>query len=165
MASASQILAIYAALATRTVQVANSIAYGTKTPAIKNLHELPPTVESEQCPIRLLLPFGVIGTKAEGREHRFIAIGSTTKVGWQVVDLLLWRPVVEGLGLESVSADMVTYSAQYIKMFRENRTLGLGQVEMVGANFEMDAFEYPPDSGAWFWCVLVTLQINETLSG
>lgn len=165
MASASQIRTIYSTLATKTIEVASSVAYGTKTPQIFDLDELPAVVESAQLPARLLLPFGVVGSKAEGRDHHFIALGTTTKVQWQVVDLLLWRPVEEGIGIESVSADMVTYCAQYIKMIRENRSLGLSQVEIIGANFETDAYEYPPQSEIWFWGVLVTLQINETLSG
>lgn len=172
MASASQILAIYSALAGKSVAVDDSTAYGDITPPVWNLTALPgsvephsETVESAQCPCRLLLPLGVVGTKGEGRDHRFIALGSTTKIGWQLVDLLLWRPVEEGLGLETSAADLVTYIANYIKMVRENRSLGLGQVEIVGQNFEMDAFEYPPQSDTWFWGVLVTLTINETLSG
>ncbi len=165
MASASQIRTIYSTLATKTIEVANSVAHNTTTPQIFDLNKLSVFVESAQLPARLLLPFGVVGSKAEGRDHRFVALGNTTKVAWQVVDLLLWRPIEEGTGIESVSADMVTYCAQYIKMIRENRSLGLAQVEIVGANFEADAWEYPPESGAWYWGVLVTLAINETLSG
>lgn len=164
MASASQIRAIYSTLATKTIEVANSVAHGTTTPQIFDLDELPAFADSAKLPARLLLPFGVVGSKAEGRDHRFIALGNTTKLQWQVVDLLLWRPAEEGTGIESVSADMVTYGAQYIKMIRENRSLGLAQVEIVGANFEADVWEYPPQSNQWFWGVLVTLQINETLS-
>lgn len=165
MASASQIRTIYSTLATKTIQVASSVAYGTTTPQIFDLNALPEFSDSAKLPARLLLPFGTVGAKAEGRDHHFVALGNTTKLTWQVVDLLLWRMTEEGIDLSSVAADLVTYCAQYIKMIRENRSLGLGQVEIVGANFETDAFEYPPGSNVWFWGVLVTLQINETLSG
>lgn len=164
MASASQIRTIYSTLATKTVTVTSSVAYGTVTPQVFDLNALPQFADTAKLPARFLLPFGVVGAKAQGNDHRFVALGTTTKIQWQVVDLLLWRAVEDGLGIESVSADMVTYAAQYIKLIRENRSLGLAQVEIVGANFEADAFEYPPQSNTWFWGVLVTLQINETLS-
>lgn len=165
MASASQIRSIYAAVAALEITVSASVAHGTTTPTVYDLAALPDFADSAKCPARLLLPLATTGSKASGQDHHFVALGTTTKLSWQVVDLLLWRPIEEGIGIASVAADLVEYCAQYVKKIRENRALGLGQVEIITASLEPDAWQYPPESDQWFWGVQVTLQINETLSG
>ena len=60
MATASQIRTIYSTLATKTIQVESSVAYGTTTPQIFDLNALPDYVDSAKLPCRLLLPFALL---------------------------------------------------------------------------------------------------------
>jgi len=162
MPSASVIRTIYSTLASKTISVTNSVAYGTKTPPVFDLDALPDYVDSAKLPCRLLLPFGT--AKAEGRDVHFIALGNTNKVTWRVIDLLLWRQVEEGIGVNSVAADLMTYCAQYIAMLRANRSL-VAQTVIKSVNLTPDMWEYPLGSGIFFWGVECALDIDEVLSG
>jgi hypothetical protein len=162
MATASQIRTIYSTLATKTIQVESSVAYGTTTPQIFDLNALPDYVDSAKLPCRLLLPFGT--AKAEGRDVHFIALGNTAKATWHVIDLLLWRPVEEGIGVNSVAADLMTYCAQYVAMLRANRSL-VSQTVIKSVNLTPDTWEYPLGSGVFYWGVECALDIDEVLSG
>lgn len=165
MPSASVIRTIYATLASKAVTVSDSVAYGTKTPPVFDLAALPDYVDSAKLPCRLLLPFGT--AKAEERDVHFIALGNTVKATWHVIDLLLWRPVEEGIGINSVAADLMTYCAEYVAMVRAARggTNFVTQTVIKSVNLTPDTWEYPPGSGTFFWGVECALDIDEVLSG
>lgn len=160
----SDLRAIFAALAAKTIQVPNSVVYGTITPTVYDVDALPPKADSAQLPARWLLPFGVFPTEA--RDFHFIALGSTTKATWQISDLLLWRATSLGLGLSSDAADLVTYAGLYADMLRAFRKpLANGQAYIESVQIAIGIYEYPVQSGNFFYGCSCVLNIPEVLSG
>jgi hypothetical protein len=160
----SEIRDIFTALAAKTIQVESSKAYGTVTPQIFDLHQLPASAESAKLPARWLLPFGVFPTEA--REYHFVALGSTTKVTWQISDLLLWRSVELGLGLSSDAVDLVNYAGLYADMLRTfRRPVANSQTYIESVNLAIGIYEYPAQSGHFFYGCSCVFHIPEVLSG
>lgn len=67
-------------------------------------------IESADCPARLILP------STEGDEHTFTAgmTGTHMRVVWVIKDLLLYKPVEEGMGWLEVGYSLDDYCDSYI---------------------------------------------------
>lgn len=157
----SNLRTIYTNLAAKTVTVVSPV-HGSQTPPVRDLDELPAFVEAAQCPVRLLLPIGP--GRGESREGQFICLGTTGRSTWHVTDLLLWRPIEEGLSLESVAVDLVLYAAAYIEMLRTFRSPA-SQCILKEWQIVTGRFNYPSGSANWFFGVECSLDIEEVLTG
>lgn len=151
----SQILSIYAALALKQVSV------GGVAPDVFSLAQLPNTADTAATPCRLLLPVG--DNAGEGREVQHIAIGNTITVNWQIKDLMLWKPVAQGIGLREYAPVLVEYAGAYAEMLREFRAPTATDTVLEGANIQTGIFEYPSGSGKSFYGALCTLDVKEVI--
>lgn len=72
------------------------------------------------APMRMLL---VSAPTSEAEDTTFIAIGSgyTMRARWRITDRLFMKPVMEGLGLEDNTANLLGYIASYIDQIRTLR--------------------------------------------
>lgn len=160
----SVIREIFTALAAKSIEVPSSKAYGTKTPQVFDLHQLPPVPDTAHLPARWLLPFGVAPVQA--RDLHFIALGNTTKLTWQISDLLLWRSVQLGQGLASDAGDLVVYAGRYADMLRTFRKpVQSSQTYIESVNIAIGIYEYPVQSQKFFYGCSVVLNIPEVFSG
>ncbi len=160
----SSIRAIFTALAAKTITVTSSVAYGTVTPQVFDLHQLVPNPDSARLPARWLLPFGVFPTEA--KEFHFIALGNTVKMTWQISDLLLWRAAQLGQGLGSDTVDLVNYAGLYADMLRTFRKpVASAQAHIESVNIAIGVYEYPVQSGQFFYGCSCVFNIPEVLSG
>lgn len=160
----SDIRNIFTALAAKTITLTGSVAYGTVTPQVFDLHQLPPNPDSAKLPARWLLPFGVFPTEA--KEFHFIALGNTTKATWQISDLLLWRATQLGQGMSSDAVDLVNYAGLYADMLRTfRRPVASSQAYIESVNIAIGIYEYPVQSGQFFYGCSCVFNIPEVLSG
>lgn len=147
---ASDILGIYNAIATMPVPAANF------TPQVYPIARLPQTLSSADCPARLLLP---LGTSGENRSTTFQSVGRFMAVSWKITDLLLYKPLGKGSGVQDVAFDLLDYMRAYVEAAKQNRALGAGT--LVSLNFEAGVFTYPLGTNNVFYGVETTLVINE----
>lgn len=152
----SAIASIYSALAAKTVTV------GTVTPTIYSLASIPHNAATAILPCRMLLPMGNNPTGGDG--FRFIAMGSSAKVEWQVIDLLLWEASSQGRGIEDVAPDLLAYCGAYVDMLR-TFTAPTAQSHLVSANCVPGMYQYPAGAGNSYFGVLCTLVVEEALVG
>jgi hypothetical protein len=151
----SDILAIYDTL------VAMSVTVGSTTPTAYDLDQLPNAVRSAMLPVRLLLP---TESRGDAEEFMFVALGKTATVRWRITDLLLWQPVAQGRGLQDVADDLVTYAGAYLEALRDNRAPST-QSYVVSASASPGVYEWPGQSGNYFFGCECVVTIEEVLSG
>ena len=160
----SKIRDVFTALAAKSITVSNSVAYGTVTPQVFDLHQLVPNPESARLPARWLLPFGVF--PVEAKDYHFIALGNTVKMNWQISDLLLWRSMQLGQGLGSDAADLVNYAGLYADMLRTFRKpVATGQAYIESVNIAIGIYQYPAQSEQYYYGCSCVFTIPEVLSG
>lgn len=147
---------IYSYLAGQVISVAGII------PQAFDLSQLPNTVETAILPCRLLTP---MSPKGEARDGQFIALGQLTSVTWRLTDLMLWRAVASGIGLEDIAGVLVDYADAYLDMIRHHRSMGQAQCHVTGYRFVYGTFEWPDQSGRWYDGVSCELDIEEFKSG
>jgi len=152
----SSVLEMYANL------VAQDVSIGGKVVTAYNLESLPPSINTAKLPCRLLLPVGDMST--EGRDATFIAIGNTITVDWQIKDLMLYRPLGQGIGLHTFAGELVEYAGAYMDMAREFRAPSIFS-SLESANALPGIYEYPAGSGNLYAGVLCTLLIHEVING
>ena len=162
----SSVLEIYDALAAKTVSVASSVAYGTVTPQVKNLDDLPERVESSMLPCRLLLPLGGITEQDHSIQADVFGDNPASTYTWKITDLLLWRETELGTGIASVASDLIAYTGAYLDMLRSFRypttqDADTNQSVLVSARVLRGQFEYPARSGNWYTGVECVLTIEE----
>ena len=118
------------------------------------------TVDSADTPARIILP------STEGDEHRGVplGIGNTTRMEWTVKDLLLYRPVEEGLGWLDVGYDLDGYVDSYVAQLNAyNHSTATGgfcteQAEVLEYNFQVGTHTF---SNRTYYGVMVTLRIMQ----
>lgn len=103
----SAIRGLYAYLASIQIEFTSETGQSVSVGAL-DLHQLGNSVQSADMPKRLLLPVG----NQSANESQF-AICGNSEVEWVVCDLMLWRPVAQGIGLIDVAADLVRYTGAY----------------------------------------------------
>lgn len=146
---------IYTALAGKSVTVRG------QTPRVYQPSQLKDSVNTTMTPCRLLLP---LGTPMDGRDFQFIALGKTSEIAWNVVDLMLWKPTAQGLGLAEVSDIVIEYCAAYTDMLRTFRA-PTAQSYLETVLLVPGQFEWPVGSGKSYVGVEITLTIREINSG
>lgn len=152
----SAIASIYSALASQSVTV------DTKTPTVYSLAAIPKHVDTAILPCRLLLPMGNNPTGGDG--FGFIAVGTSAKVNWQIVDLMLWEVEAQGLGIEDFAPDLVAYCGAYLDKMRTFKA-PTSQSHLVSVNCAPGMYQYPSQLGKSYFGVLCTLTVEEALVG
>lgn len=90
--------------------------------------------------------------------------GSMMQVRYRVTDLLLWRALSAGAGIETDMSLLVAYKAAYYAAIRTNRKLGLTNVaidRIEGA--DAGIYEYPIGSGMMYSGVKIEMSIIEII--
>ncbi len=133
----------------------------TATPKIYGLSELPGNVASDNCPARLLLPFGA--GENEGSMIEYTS-GNNAFINWKIVDLFLLRPAGSGEGIHTAADVTVAYARQYIKTSILHRFLDdAHMLEIKAVTAKPGVIEYPSSSGQYFHGCLCTLTIREAV--
>lgn len=154
----SKLIDIYDAIEAKTVTTTSG-----KTPTVYNLDALPKSISTAILPCRLLLPIG--NESGDGREGKFVAIGTSMTVDWQINDLMLWQSSQQGLGLEEFAPEIMDYCAKYMDMVRTLKAPTTTDTSLELVSVTPGMYEWPIGSGKWFSGVLCQLTIKEHLHG
>jgi hypothetical protein len=154
----SQLPAIYAALASAPLTV-DGISVTARFGAT-----LIDRAESAHLPARLLLPMGTArlgATVATPRTFaRGVAEGGVLEIDWTITDLLLWRGLAAGVGLQDSAAELVAYTAAYAPLVVGR--LRTPRWSVTEINFPaIGGVEWPPQSERWFLGVQAQVTIHE----
>ncbi len=135
-----------------------SVSVGSITPVVYYGSTLPGSATTAQTPCRLLFAANPEGKGAGGD---FVAVGTMISVNFQLSDLLLWRPVAQGIGRADVDHHLVEYVDNYNAMLRTWRNAGQSAAVVNSWQATPGVFEYPEASGQQWWGLLVVLTITE----
>lgn len=150
----SDLNAIYTALATHTIAMAN----GEQIPAW-NLDEVKAVVPSVSLPIRLLLPPGAAGDS--GIEAFEMVTLKKAQVIWRVTELMLYQTVGRGGGIQNIWARLTEYISRYVTYFSANRRL-TGTATIVNFRPTANVLQWP-EGGEWYHGVQMVLSVSETI--
>jgi hypothetical protein len=145
----SNLMGIYDALAAVQVPVNGVIV------PVRNVDELPASVESAQVPIRLLMPWG---ERTGQNAVSFVTLQGVGAADWTIVDLLLLRPAQAGK-LETASAAVVAYMRDYATAINMRRSLAGAPV--TGLRISAGVGTYPAGGAQQWFGVEVALTIRE----
>lgn len=158
---ASQLAAIYAALAGITVPI--TVDGDPLSVAAVGLSDLPQTIDSWRGPVRLLLP--VSAGRANGQIAKFHTFkGGASSAGvitvdWTLTDLFFLRPVGAGVGLEDAAPALIDYCAAYMGAIGPLRG---SQWSVTAVAFPiLGVFTWPEGAGKDYLGVSAQLTIRE----
>jgi hypothetical protein len=149
----NQINAIFSALEAMSVQVDGN------APAVYGLTGLPNTVASANLPARILEIMDNAAEMSAGT-HRTLSSTPGMAINWVLTDLLLYLPTAQGQGLVQVASSLVTYCGKYIDAIQVNEAL-IATASVIGLKVVPGRFEYPSDSGTFYFGAVATLTIKE----
>ena len=143
---------IYASIAALAPKVAS------KTIKVYPLTALPNSVPSSALPARLLLPVGA----GEGGSTNVTLLedDNHSLISWVISDLLLYKPVAQGIGLPEVGDVLVDYCEDYLKSLVDAR-LGFGLSSVTATP---GIYPYPAASGNEYYGVLIALNILDLIT-
>ena len=155
---ASQIAAIYDALAGKSLTV------GTTVVEAKDADEIPNSLSASDLPIRLLTPLITFGgtTMTTGDVWAKATVSAFTETTWTVNDVMYWRPIAAGVGVKAHAKNLVAYATQYMDMLKSDTALEALGVTKVDHTIAADVLNYPQGSTNWYYGVVCTLVIRET---
>jgi hypothetical protein len=152
------LLDIYDAIAAMSVTAAG------KTPNVWDVDELRDSVQTAHLPVRILLPHGTFSGGMGMQTFRPITLDSIHRGTWQIVDLCLWKPIGQGLGMRDIGAVLAEYCGAYATAL-VNRGRGTTQQSFItGWDITAGVYAYPEQSDVWFWGVRVVVQVDEIIS-
>jgi len=150
---ASVIDTVYANLDATTVNVSGTV------PTVYTLAELKEWTDIADLPCRLLLP---VNERNQASAFELNNFGHTqAEVTWRITDLLLWKNVNTETGLKDVAAELLEYSKEYLEMLLTFVPAAGSPAWFSNATSTIDIFEWPEDSGQYFWGVEVVLTLTE----
>ena len=120
-----------------------------------------------QSPVRILLPLRE-NDRAESAGGRSLGGGMLWK--WSITDVCLFALVPNsGSGIEHYIPRMIRYQENFIKtIFIDNRKLVKRQnypmIMPAGESLEMGLYEYPSNSGKWYFAVIAEYTVLEGVS-
>lgn len=152
----SQIEAIYAALADKTVTVDG------KTPPVYGLDNPIGTLTSAKLPVRILHPFG---NGSEGRNFAFDGMACIAQMTWTIVDFMAFQAVGQG---KPPTGAMIRYQAAYMDMLLTFKRAGGDtnpaiKAKLADARCQAGVYEWPLGSEEWWYGVQAVLNIEEVL--
>lgn len=144
---------IYAAIENMSVNVNGTTAN------VYGLTNVPSRVETAHLPLRAIVS---VGGNTQGQSVRLITLGGTPNLHktWAVQDLMLYKPVPQGQGLKEATPILITYIDDYLTAVRTNHQLTSGAL-ITDVRLEPGVYEHPPESGAMFYGVMVSLTVEE----
>lgn len=158
----SQLTAIYAAVAGRTIPV--TINGASVNVAAVTGASLPESVESAGMPIRLVTPASPGGRGAYQERHTFktsASAGGVVTVDWTIQDLFFLRGADAGIGLSDLAPVLTDYAAAYVA---DLGALVTSRWALTSIAFPaIGGFEWPAESGRYYDGVAVTLTIREII--
>lgn len=131
--------------------------------AVYEPDEFKRSVESADCPARILLP------STEGDVHvvRPAGYGQVMRMEWVVKDLLLYKPVEEGMGWYEVGYSLDDYIDSYCAKLQAANHSATGfcaeTAEVQSVEFNVGVFTYPVNGTRSYYGVMATLRITEVL--
>lgn len=155
----SILLTIYDDLEAMTVTYTDKDSVSI-TPTVYNLDEIPASVQTAHLPCRILLPIG----QGQGNNNVTILNGAGARGSWIVSDLFLLEASARDAGLYVQAPVLMRYVVAYAvalgKQFQfrhgaDNTSLTISSSIVPGM------YEYPSQSGAWFYGVKSTITIDE----
>ena len=133
-----------------------------KVVAVRGLDELQNQVTAADMPIRLLVPYGR-WWDVGGEDMTFIAFRDMSRLTWTIRDMMLYKPVRQGLGLADVAGPLARYAAAYVDTVTDNRQLT--NTAWVGQALVLPGvYEWPLESGNFYWGVEATIRAEEIVS-
>lgn len=155
--ASSDLVAIYAAIA------AMSVSAASQTPTVWDLDDIRDSLHTAQLPVRILLPSGNFNT---GGAATFapVTINSIAKGTWQIIDLCLWRPLGQGLGMRDIGATLAEYSGAYASALVARGRAVTHQSYITGCDITAGVYAYPDQSENLFWGVRCIVQVDEIIS-
>ncbi|MCA0455644.1 MAG: hypothetical protein LCI00_16835 [Chloroflexi bacterium] len=160
----SEIVAIYDTVEAMTVLVDGM------TPTVYGLTGIPNGVVNADLPCRILLDLAQGG---EGESMQFVTVnsgiggGGEQYIDWRINDLMLLKPLGLGIGSREVTQALIAYTSAYIDAVRSNRNLletDNNSASFTNLNVTPGTYEYPAESGHFFWGVMATSTIREIIS-
>ncbi len=124
------------------------------------------SIESADCPARILLP------STEGDVHTLTkwsgGFARTMRMTWVIKDLLLYKPVEEGMGWYEVAYDLDDYVDSYASALvgaqrGASGFCGTGPSTLESADWTVGTFTYPVGGTRSYYGVMTTLRIVEVL--
>jgi hypothetical protein len=156
----SVLLSIYDDLEAMAITYLNKDSVSTTANCL-NLDEIPSSVETAMLPCRILLP---VGQGASGSPNVAIVHGAGVKATWNITDLFLLEAAARDAGLYIQAPVLMRYVVAY------SEAMGVAWQFKHGWNVESlsitasvipGMYEYPSQSGTWFYGVKCDLQIEE----
>jgi hypothetical protein len=136
----------------------HSVVVGGVAPTVYYKGTLPASASTAQTPCRLVFTADPNG---KGSTGEFVAVGTMTSARFTLSDLMLWRPVAQGIGRANVDEYFIQYVDNYQAMLRTWRDAGQSAAVLNGWTATPGVFEYPEGSGMEWWGVLFVLTITE----
>jgi len=130
-----------------------------------DLHELKEKWERPDLPCRLILPMEEYNAVSAGVPEP-MSVGSTGVLGlmtWNVVDLMLWKEVGQGRGLQDHLPDMVRYAGQYIEQIM-NHTNPMPHMQLARVAPNIGVYEFPVGTDRKYYGVEVQLSFEEIIN-
>lgn len=168
----SRIRDLYRYIASVAVEFESPTTGGRTRATARDLSDLRNSEAAAEMPVRLLLPVSML----DGDEAQFATYGDGgAALQWRVTDLMLWRPLAQGMGLTDAAEDLVLYAGAYadavvtmrngLSSAAEDGPLdeGLYEVDLVTAAIRPGVFEFPRGSNRHYLGVECALTFEERL--
>lgn len=158
----SRLRDLYRLLATRLVSWSSPTLGQVVEPPTRDLDHLRNFESSAELPVRLLLPVSAL----EGTNTEFITYCNTMTATWRVTDLMLFRPLAQGMGLQDAAEDLVLYAAAYTAALPGLRYAlrdDENTFDLTSTTMQPGVFEFPRGSGTRYLGVECALTFTETL--
>jgi hypothetical protein len=126
-----------------------------------NLDEIPASINTAQLPCRILLP---VGQGQSGSPNIKILKGAGVSAAWQVTDLFLLETAARDIGIYIQAPVLMHYAVAYAESLGVAFQFKHGwNVESltISAGVTPGMYEYPSQSGVWFYGVKCDVIIEE----
>jgi len=136
-----------------------SISANGKTPLTRTLSDPKNGVDTADLPVRLMLLSS--GRRGSGQNYHYIDISqNVANVTWTIVELMLWEPVGQNMGIHDKDPHLADWMSNYGAAL-----LGLGgptkMWRLQSASFAPGVYEWPIGTSRRFFGVETTLTVLE----
>lgn len=152
----SNIAAIYSALAAKEITVNGVSITGYSGSTI-------PNAVDGRLPVRVLSSLtGYLFENVTNEDLWMTGVsGRRKQMTWQIADLMLWEPAGTGTGPAQFEPALLSYISQYADMLAADTALQAAGCMQVHNTWANGIYEYPPESGRFYYGSLVNLEIVE----
>lgn len=151
----SQINAIYNAIAGWDVR------YSTNVPVkVHKMTKLPTNIGTAEGALRIISPLNADADGGGGH----IALGRTMVIEWNITDTLYVRPTAHGGALRRSVPQVMNYVGEYLGLVKVNQGLGLSNVWIEDASWQVGVYAYPVDGGDPWYGVQFIVTVHEAIN-